>query len=94
MTHDANLTDPTELGAPRPPRKDPLPGVEQRIKALPKTTTEETVALAARILRSRNPLRAASTVSVRDILAMAEVIVSADAELQDLLDAGNRENGS
>jgi len=53
------------------------------IRGLPKMTIAEAVAVAARVQRSRNPLRAATLVSTREILAMTEVLLACDERLQE-----------
>lgn len=75
------ITDPTELGPPRKPRpgKAALRSVEQRVGSLEKMTVAEVMALAERVQRSVNPLYAATNVSVRETLALTELVVSLDA---------------
>ena len=73
------VTDPTELGPAREPRDTPASSVEARVAALAKLTPAEVVAVANRVQRSRNPLHAATLVSAREILAMTELILLADA---------------
>lgn len=75
-----HMTDPTELGPPRKPGpgKAAIRSVETRVQSLAKFSHVDVMEIAERVQRSKNPLHAATNVSVAEILALTEMVVSID----------------
>lgn len=74
--------DPTELGEvkQRAPAVPVTP--QQRLAALASMTTEEVMAVAYRVARCEDPLRAATNLSQREIIGMAEALVTTEEALR------------
>lgn len=84
MTCPGPLADigPTDIDAPRPRRSSAAATPAERLAGLEPMTTEAVMALAYRIARCADPLRAATNFSQRDIVAMAEALVTVEEALR------------
>lgn len=80
-----NLSDQAQLGEPKSRKPGRPPTSAERLAALKPMSWREALTVAARVARSRDPLYAATNLSVREIVGVCELAVTIDETLQQRL---------